>query len=112
MYYLYSIFSIGDGPDNTSISFDKYYYVEKPHLMENWSQKMGCQKGPIDYPTDMDGIIGWNCKQWTKCYHPGTEIVHCTGDFTHNYPFFFRNPPFIEGTRIQWKFMKAHKRQA
>ena len=79
--------------------------------MENWSRKMGCQKGPIDYPTEMDGIIGWKCKQWTECYHRGTEIVHCKGDFTHNYPFFFRDPPFIEGTRIQWKFMKAHKRQ-
>ena len=101
---------MGEGPNDTSISFDKYYYVQKPQLMKDWANKMGCDEEPIPYPTDMDGVIGWNCKQWTGCI-AGAEIVHCTGDFSHNYPFFFRSPPYIEGTRILWNFMKTHKRR-
>ena len=110
MFILYSMFSIGDGPNNTSISFDKYYYVQKPQLMIDWANKMGCNEDWVPYPTDMDGVIGWNCKQWIECRN-GKELVHCTGYFSHNYPFFFRTPkPYIEGTRIMWEFMKSHKR--
>ena len=110
MFILYSMFSIGDGPNNTSISFDKYYYVQKPQLMIEWANKMGCNEEWVPYPTDMDGVIGWNCKQWIECRN-GKELVHCTGYFSHNYPFFFRTPkPYIEGTRIMWEFMKSHKR--
>ena len=110
MFILYSMFSIGDGPNNTSISFDKYYYVQKPQLMIDWANKMDCNEDWVPYPTDMDGVIGWNCKQWIECRN-GKELVHCTGYFSHNYPFFFRTPkPYIEGTRIMWEFMKSHKR--
>ena len=77
--------------------------------MALWAEKMGCDPEPTDYPTDMDGVIGWKCKQWTGC-KSGIKIVHCTGYFSHNYPFFFRSPAYVEGTRILWNFVKTQKR--
>ena len=70
---------------------------------------MDCEYDATNYPTSMDGIIGWNCKQWRGC-NGGADIVHCTGYFGHNYPFWYRRHPYIEGTRIMWEFMKTHKR--
>ena len=109
-YYICSIFAIGEGPHGSFISWDKYYYFGKPTLMANWANKLECEPDPVGYPTDMDGITGWNCKQWIGC-KAEVELVHCTGYFMHNYPFALRSTPYIEGTRILWNFMKNHKRK-
>ena len=79
--------------------------------MADWASKMDCGENPVAYPTDVDGVDGWNCKKWSGC-KAEIEIVHCTGYFLHAYPFFFRPQPYIEGTRILWNFMKTHKRKS
>ena len=38
------------------------------------------------------------------------EIVHCNGDYGHDYPFDNELEPYIGGTRILWNFMKNHKK--
>ena len=38
------------------------------------------------------------------------EIVHCNGDYGHDYPFGNEIQPYIGGTRILWNFMKNHKK--
>ena len=38
------------------------------------------------------------------------EIVHCNGDYGHDYPFGNELEPYIGGTRILWNFMKTHKK--
>ena len=38
------------------------------------------------------------------------EIVHCNGDYGHDYPFGNEFEPYIGGTRILWNFMKIHKK--
>ena len=43
-------------------------------------------------------------------YRDGAEIVHCNGNYGHNYPFEYEYEPYIGGTRILWNFMKNHKR--
>ena len=40
----------------------------------------------------------------------GAEIVHCNGNYGHNYPFEHELEPYIGGTRILWNFMKSHRR--
>jgi hypothetical protein len=36
----------------------------------------------------------------------GAELVSCTGDHGHYYPF---GDNRVEGTKILWQFMKAHE---
>jgi hypothetical protein len=38
-------------------------------------------------------------------YVGGVELVSCTGDHGHYYPF---GDNRVEGTKILWQFMKAH----
>ena len=81
------------------------------HPSDNGPSKRPWTPGPL-INLSMDGVIGWNCKQWIECDN-GKESVHCTGYFSHNYPFCFRTPtPYIEGTRIMWNFMKSHRRNS
>ena len=88
----------------------------------------------------MDGVADWTCSKWSHCryqhfsqdgcilvffkviieiilryisyflYRDGAEIVHCNGNYGHNYPFEYEYEPYIGGTRILWNFMKNHKR--
>ena len=43
-------------------------------------------------------------------YRNGVEIVHCNGNYGHDYPFGYEEDQYIGGTRILWNFMKSHKR--
>ena len=40
----------------------------------------------------------------------GAEIVHCNGNYGHDYPFGNEEDQYIGGSRILWNFMKSHKR--
>ena len=105
-YSVDSIGSYGSGPHDSVISFDYYYYEQKPDTFSKWANALGCQNFD-DYPTTMDGINGWSCKIWSNCLQE-TEIVHCNGLYNHNYPFAAQE--YIGGTRIMWEFMKTHRK--
>ena len=103
--------SYGSGPHGSVISWDGYYYEEKPATVRAWVAKMGCGPEPVQYPTDMDGVAGWGCRKWTGCKNQ-VEVVHCVGQFGHDYPFKNEAGGYsIEGNRILWDFMKRHKRR-
>ena len=34
--------SEGEGPDGTAISFDGYYYYDKPRVVTTWAEELGC----------------------------------------------------------------------
>ena len=104
-YDINSIASRGEGPHNSVISLDYYYYEQKPDTINKWASELGCLS-QNEYPTDMDGIDGWACNMWSDCLN-GAEVVHCTGLYGHNYPF---PGDYIGGTRIMWEFMKSHRR--
>jgi hypothetical protein len=36
----------------------------------------------------------------------GVEVVHCSGNYGHWYPF--EDDYYLEGTKILWQFMKSH----
>ena len=105
-YSVDSIGSYGSGPHDSVISFDYYYYEQKPDTFSKWANALDCQNFD-DYPTNMDGINGWSCKIWSNCLLE-TEIVHCNGLYNHNYPFAAQE--YIGGTRIMWEFMKTHRK--
>ena len=47
--------SEGLGPDDTVISFDGYFYYDKPRVIRTWAEGLGC--GPaLPWPTPMDGV--------------------------------------------------------
>ena len=104
-YDINSVASRGEGPHNSVISLDYYYYEQKPDTIMKWATELGCVS-QNEYPTDMDGIDGWACNIWADCLN-GAEVVHCTGLYGHNYPF---PGDYIGGTRIMWDFMKSHRR--
>ena len=105
-YDINSFASRGEGPYNSVISLDYYYYEQKPDTINKWASKLSCLIQNDTYPTDMDGIDGWACNIWSDCLN-AAEIVHCTGDYGHNYPF---PGDYIGGTRIMWEFMKHHRK--
>jgi len=96
--------NLGPGPDGTVTAKDGWYYhIETEHLLaiREW---MGCSPDPLPYPTHMDGVHGWVCSRWGGC-RGGKEVVHCHGEYDHDYPF---NNRYIEGVIILWDFMKTH----
>ena len=47
--------SEGSGPDGTVISFDGYFYYDKPRVISSWAEGLDC--GPaLPWPTEMDGV--------------------------------------------------------
>ena len=66
---------------------------------------MNCAATPEAYPTHMDGVDGFSCQRWSGC-EADNEIVFCTGDHGHDYPF---SGHYIDGLSIMWDFMKTHK---
>ena len=103
-----SLFGLGEGPHNSAVSNDYYYYEQKPDVLEKWATEYACTIDE-EYPTPMDEINGFTCNLWSDCL-AGAEIVHCTGLHGHDYPFANEDPPYIGGTRILWNFMKTHKK--
>lgn len=109
-YDLSSDFTAGPGPHGSVSSTDGYYYQQKPATLLEWATKLECQLNPVEYPTNMDGVHQFGCVLWTGC-RGGAEIVHCTGHWRHDYPFYNQPDSYIGGTRILWHFMKNHRRQ-
>jgi len=99
----------GEGPHGTVISSDGYYYHQKAEVISRWAEGMECGASQ-PWPTHMDGAKGWQCTIRSGCIG-GAEVVSCTGEYGHNYPFGHDGEGFIEGSRIMWKFMKEHPRQ-
>jgi hypothetical protein len=54
----------------------------------------------------MDGQNGWQCNVRSGCQND-VEIVSCSGDYGHHYPF-NKGPDKIEAARIFWQFFKDH----
>ena len=98
----------GEGPHDSVIAWDGYYYEQKPDTLLHWATEMGCQLNPVPYPTNMDGVHHWQCNKWTGCNNQ-VEIVHCNARYGHDNPFFHEG--YIHGNRILWDFMKHHKKQ-
>ena len=58
--------SEGVGPGNTIISWDGYYYYDKPTTIATYADGKEC--GPAQpYPTGMDGTDNWNCAVRSGC---------------------------------------------
>ena len=105
-YDINSASSQGMGPYNSVITPGLYYVQQSPDTWGKWVEELGCS-GQNIYPTDMDGIDAWRCNIWSDCLD-GKEVVHCTGDYGHDYPFSEETPSYIGGVRIMWDFMKTH----
>merc|ERR1712037_92453 len=100
--------SEGSGPDDTIISFDGYFYYDKPRVISSWAEAFDCDPAQ-EWPTYMDGVKNFTCVIHTGCMDGG-EIVHCHARYGHDYPF---GPDrYIESSRIMWDFMKAHPKQS
>ena len=65
------------GPANSTISRDYYYYEQKPLTLARFVSEYECASYS-EYPTPMDGVNGWSCNIWSECSN-GAEIVECTG---------------------------------
>ena len=100
--------NLGEGPDDTTISKEGYYYHTKMIHLGKVLEHMNCEPQSVPYLTHMDGHHGFNCQLWSGC-DQGKEVVQCNGNWTHSYPFHNR---YIEGIIILWDFMKRHPQQA
>ena len=96
--------NLGEGEDDTVIANDGWFYHIKMRHLNDILNHMNCNLESTNYPTHMDGVHGFNCQRWNGC-DLGKEVVHCNGNWTHDYPFHNR---YIEGINILWDFMKSH----
>jgi len=99
----------GEGPHASVISWDGYYYEEKKDILNKWYTGMNCDVEPSRWETDMDGVDGWSCQVWSNCDN-GVEVVSCTANHGHDYPFGSTNQ-YVEGARIMAGFMKSHAKE-
>ena len=58
------------------------------------------------YFTPNEGQNGFKCYQ--KNCDQGIDIVRCTGEFTHDYPF----TGTTIAAEVAWDFMKTHPRKS
>jgi len=100
--------SLGEGPHGSIITQDGYYYEAKPDVIRKWVEAMECSSSPVPWLTEMDGIMGWSCQAWQEC-RDNVQIVSCTGEHGHEYPF--GQDQHIQGARIVWKFMNSLQKQ-
>ena len=99
--------NLGPGPDGTVINTDGYYYTVKMSYLRDLRAAMDCNNVSSSYPTSLDGQRGWQCEVWGGC-SGGAEVVHCTGDYGHYYPWWGA----VQGFNIIWQFMKNHPRSS
>jgi len=100
--------SYGEGPMGvvrTILSGDALYYYYKPEYLDFVADQYRCE-GWTPYATSMDGQNGWQCNVRSGCQND-VEIVSCSGDYGHHYPF-NEGPDKIEAARIFWQFFKDH----
>ena len=98
--------NLGAGPDGTTEANDGWYYLIKLDHLKAIMASMNCDPQPRLYPTHMDGNNGWACNLWDGCDN-GKEVVHCHGNYHHEYPFHHK---YVEGIKILWNFMKTHSK--
>ena len=74
-----------EGPHGSLVSWDGYYYHDKRAVITALADGRGCGAERA-WLTDMDGTDGWACVARSGC-RGGGEVVHCSADFGHTYPF-------------------------
>ena len=74
-----------EGPHGSLVSWDGYYYHDKRAVITALADGRGCGAERA-WLTDMDGEDGWACVARSGC-RGGGEVVHCSADFGHTYPF-------------------------
>ena len=73
------------GPHGSLVAWDGFYFQAKAATLAAQAAGRGCgQEGA--WPTAQDGEDGWACTVRAGCAG-GAEVVSCTGNFGHNYPF-------------------------
>ena len=116
--------SPGEGPIGdvrTIMSWDGLYYYYKPEYMDFIADAYKCSAWE-SWPTSMDGVNGWRCLVRQQCqggvqvnfvgfvpylFTFPLQIVSCTGDHGHVYPFNESDHP-EEAARILWEFFAAN----
>jgi len=100
--------SPGEGPMGevrTIMSWDRLYYYYKPEYLDLVADAYKCGEW-TKWETSMDGVDEWECMVRGGC-DSGVEIVKCSGNYGHVYPFNESEQP-QEAARILWKFFSEH----
>ena len=97
--------SVGNGPYDTVISYDGYYYERKELLLANWAKQMECEDTEENYPTFYDGQNDFQC--WQRHCKNGKDILRCIGSYGHDYALPGHSTVAAE---IAYEFMKSHPR--
>ena len=73
------------GPDNTTLSVDGFYYHRKLDHLERITRWMNCDPSPAPYHTHMDGEEGWACQagdifctnksEFVNTLHSGCKVL-------------------------------------
>ena len=74
-----------EGPHGSLVSWDGYYYHDKRTVITELADGSGCGAERA-WLTNMDGTKEWACVARGEC-RGGGEVVHCSANFGHNYPF-------------------------
>ena len=74
-----------EGPHGSLVSWDGYYYHDKRTVITELADGRGCGAERA-WLTNMDGTKEWACVARGEC-RGGGEVVHCSANFGHNYPF-------------------------
>ena len=98
--------AVGPGPDGSLLSVWGWYFEKKESLIQEWQQAMICDVIDLPYPTEYDGIDELKCTQ-SLCANE-KSIVHCNGQWGHQYPLTGNASASAE---IAFKFMKDHPRK-
>jgi len=100
--------SPGEGPMGqvrTIMSWDALYYYYKPDYLNLVADTYNCADW-TPYTTPMDGVDGWECLVRRGC-DQDTEIVMCSGDYGHTYPF-SQSEVKVNAAKILWSFFSEN----
>ena len=87
------------------LPFNRLYYYYKPEYLDLVADAYKCDDW-AKWETNMDGVDEWECLLRGGCDN-GVEIVKCSGNYGHVYPFNDSKQP-QEAARILWKFFSEH----
>ena len=99
-YNLSSPYCVAPSPTGGVVSYDGFYFEQKPVLIEEWSKAMNCES-EMAYPTPYDGEENFHCSQ--RICLENRNFVTCSGNFGHRHPLSDSG-----AAKVAWEFMKNH----
>ena len=98
------------GPYNSSWSADGFWYAPIDNITRVWaSSPNNCDGELVHFPTIMDGVRDFYCVSPFGGCENGVDVVRCSGDWGHTWPFSQVNPEAYPN--LVYTFISTHPKK-